>query len=132
MWDSRTRRDFCLLVCAAQMCWVASLSASTIFKSEPFLPFARNLALAPAATHLPGAPAKTVPVLYVYDHCPFCTRVRLALGLKKLIYELRFLANDDVKTPTELVGKKIAPIFALPGEIDPMPESMDIIRPGGL
>ena len=49
--------------------------------------------------------------LYVYDHCPFCVRVRLALGLKNIKHNLHFLANDDVKTPTDLVGKKIAPIF---------------------
>lgn len=52
-----------------------------------------------------------LPSLYVYDHCPFCVRVRLALGLKNVKYNLQFLANDDVATPTALVGKKIAPIF---------------------
>ena len=49
--------------------------------------------------------------LYVYDHCPFCVRVRLALGNKNVKHNLHFLANDDVNTPTKLVGKKIAPIF---------------------
>ena len=49
--------------------------------------------------------------LYVYDHCPFCVRVRLALGMKNVKHNLHFLANDDVHTPTKLVGKKIAPIF---------------------
>jgi hypothetical protein len=52
-----------------------------------------------------------VPTLYVYDHCPFCVRVRLALGIKNVKHNLHFLGNDDVKTPTALVGKKIAPIF---------------------
>lgn len=52
-----------------------------------------------------------LPTLYVYDHCPFCVRVRLALGIKNVKHNLHFLANDDVKTPTSLVGKKIAPIF---------------------
>lgn len=52
-----------------------------------------------------------LPKVYVYDHCPFCVRVRLALGLKNVKHTLHFLANDDVDTPTALVGKKIAPIF---------------------
>lgn len=52
-----------------------------------------------------------LPILYVYDHCPFCVRVRLALGIKNVKHNLHFLANDDIKTPTKLVGKKIAPIF---------------------
>jgi glutaredoxin 2 len=37
--------------------------------------------------------------------------VRLALGVKNVKHLLHFLANDDAHTPTELVGKKIAPIF---------------------
>jgi hypothetical protein len=49
--------------------------------------------------------------LYVYDHCPFCVRVRVALGIKNVKHNLHFLANDDVATPTSLVGKKVAPIF---------------------
>ena len=49
-----------------------------------------------------------LPILYVYDHCPFCVRVRAALGLKNIKHNLHFLANDDVKTPTALVGKKIS------------------------
>jgi hypothetical protein len=52
-----------------------------------------------------------LPTVYVYDHCPFCVRVRLALGFKNVKHNLVFLANDDVATPTSLVGKKIAPIF---------------------
>lgn len=52
-----------------------------------------------------------LPTLYVYDHCPFCVRVRLALGVKNVKHLIHFLANDDVATPTKLVGKKIAPIF---------------------
>lgn len=68
-----------------------------------------------------------LPVLYVYDHCPFCVRVRLALGVKNIKHNLYFLANDDVATPTALVGKKIAPIFAIPADKSIMAESLDII-----
>jgi len=70
---------------------------------------------------------ETLPTLYVYDHCPFCVRVRLALGLKNIKHLIGFLANDDVPTPTALVGKKIAPIFALPEDDLIMGESLDII-----
>ncbi len=48
----------------------------------------------------------TVPILYVYDHCPFCVRVRLAFGLKNIKHELRFLANDDSKKYLALLSFK--------------------------
>jgi len=66
--------------------------------------------------------------VYVYDHCPFCVRVRLALGLKGIKHDLRFLLNDDVETPTKLVGKKVVPILEIPTANLVMPESLDIIR----
>jgi hypothetical protein len=68
-----------------------------------------------------------LPILYVYDHCPFCVRVRFAMGVKNIKHNLHFLANDDVATPTKLVGKKIAPIFEWPEEKLIMSESLDII-----
>jgi hypothetical protein len=52
-----------------------------------------------------------LPTVYVYDHCPFCVRVRLALGIKNIKHNIHFMANDDIPTPTKLVGKKISPIF---------------------
>ena len=52
-----------------------------------------------------------LPIVYVYDHCPFCVRVRLALGIKNVKHNVHFLQNDDIPTPTKLIGKKIAPIF---------------------
>jgi glutaredoxin 2 len=33
------------------------------------------------------------------------------MGVKNVKHLIHFLANDDVATPTSLVGKKIAPIF---------------------
>lgn len=69
-----------------------------------------------------------LPIVYVYDHCPFCVRVRLALGIKNVKHSIHFLANDDVKTPTKLVGKKIAPIFEIPEDKFVMSESLDIIE----
>ena len=52
-----------------------------------------------------------LPIVYVYDHCPFCVRVRLALGVKNVKHNVHFFQNDDIPTPTKLIGKKIAPIF---------------------
>lgn len=69
-----------------------------------------------------------LPVVYVYDHCPFCVRVRLALGIKNVKHLVHFLANDDIPTPTKLVGKKIAPIFSIPEDDFVMGESLDIIE----
>uniref|UniRef100_A0A7S0C2L2 GST N-terminal domain-containing protein n=1 Tax=Proboscia inermis TaxID=420281 RepID=A0A7S0C2L2_9STRA len=69
-----------------------------------------------------------LPILYVYDHCPFCVRVRLALGVKNIKHICHFLANDDIPTPTKLIGKKIAPIFAIPEDDFIMGESLDIIE----
>lgn len=65
------------------------------------------------------------PYLFVYDHCPFCVRVRLALGALDAPHRLVFLENDDVETPTALVGKKIAPIWV--DSDGAMAESLDII-----
>lgn len=44
-----------------------------------------------------------VPRLYVYDHCPFCVRVRFIMGVKNIKHNVVFLANDDIETPTKLV-----------------------------
>merc|ERR1711871_633832 len=37
-------------------------------------------------------------------------------------------ANDDVATPTNLIGKKIAPILVMPNDDVTMPESLDIVK----
>ena len=87
-----------------------------------------------------SAPAMAaLPELYVYDHCPFCVRVRVALGVMGVDYKVLtltltltrwarptprpnpdpnpnpnqviFMGNADVETPTAMVGKKIAPIW---------------------
>lgn len=68
-----------------------------------------------------------LPTLYVYDHCPFCVRVRAAFGLKNIKHNLIFLANDDIDTPTKLIGKKISPILKWDEANVCMPESMDIV-----
>lgn len=68
-----------------------------------------------------------LPIVHVYDHCPFCVRVRFALGVKNIKHTINFLANDDIKTPTKLIGKKMAPIFEIPEDNLIMAESLDII-----
>jgi glutaredoxin 2 len=69
---------------------------------------------------------EVLPKIYVYDHCPFCVRVRLALGAKNVKHEVVFMGNDDVATPTAMVGKKIAPILEDPASGTVMAESLDI------
>lgn len=69
-----------------------------------------------------------LPTLYVYDHCPFCVRVRAAFGLKNVKFNLQFLANDDIATPTNLVGKKISPILEWKLADVCMAESMDQVN----
>ncbi|ETW00630.1 GrxB family glutaredoxin [Aphanomyces invadans] len=67
------------------------------------------------------------PRVYIYDHCPFSTRVRAIFALKGVDVEIVFLQNRDVATPMALVGSKVVPIMETPeGMI--MKESMDIVR----
>ena len=53
-------------------------------------------------------------------------RVRVAAGVLGIKHNLVFMANDDIPTPTALIGKKIAPIWV--DEDGPMMESLDIIE----
>ncbi|POM60185.1 GrxB family glutaredoxin [Phytophthora palmivora] len=66
------------------------------------------------------------PKLYIYDFCPFSCRARVALGIKKVKYDVVFMAFDDVATPTSLVGTKASPIFVPVGE-KPFSESWDVV-----
>ncbi|MDG3088566.1 glutaredoxin 2 [Vibrio hannami] len=64
--------------------------------------------------------------LYIYEHCPFCSRVlyiarKLGVNLEEVV-----VGYDDVETPTTLIGKKKVPILVKDnGEV--MAESGDII-----
>lgn len=64
--------------------------------------------------------------LYIYEHCPFCTRVRLALGLKNVPYETVVIMEGDAETPIRLIGKKAVPILERPDGTH-MGESLDIV-----
>ncbi|CAB1096415.1 unnamed protein product [Ectocarpus sp. CCAP 1310/34] len=72
------------------------------------------------------------PKLWIYDHCPYCVRPRMVFGLKGITHDLAYLSNDDIETPTAMVGKKMVPILELgrPGSDDHeiMAESMDIVK----
>mmetsp|Transcript_1636 Transcript_1636/g.3777 ORF Transcript_1636/g.3777 Transcript_1636/m.3777 type:complete len:336 (-) Transcript_1636:272-1279(-) len=69
-----------------------------------------------------------LPKVYVYDHCPFCVRVRMIYGLKDIRHDLIWLQNDDKKTPSEMhpQNKKVLPIVDNNGKI--IIESMDIVK----
>lgn len=70
---------------------------STTFGVLPLLMSVVNgLVLPPALKPLTARIiVSPTPIVYVYDHCPFCVRVRLAFGFKNIKHEVRFLANDD-------------------------------------
>lgn len=63
--------------------------------------------------------------LYVYDHCPFCTRARMPFGLKGIGFALTFLANDDAATPIGMIGQKMLPVLQEGAGF--MGESLDIV-----
>lgn len=118
-----------ILLSVGSLAWTSPLllrrsftSSTTLFLSssaattEQVMPFAKPERLV----------SENLPVIYCYDHCPFCVRVRLALGLKNVKHRLVFLANDDVVTPTSLVGKKVAPVLEWKDTV--MKESMDIVQ----
>ena len=65
--------------------------------------------------------------LYIYDHCPFCVRARMAAGLFGADVEEVVLANDDEATPIGMIGAKQVPILQKEdGSF--MGESLDIVR----
>ncbi|MDO4708762.1 MAG: glutaredoxin 2 [Pseudomonadota bacterium] len=65
--------------------------------------------------------------LYIYQHCPFCLRVVLLRGLKQLDLPVQVVLENDVDTPTRLIGRKKVPILQK-ADGSAMPESMDIVR----
>ncbi|MBF8673000.1 glutaredoxin 2 [Pseudomonas fulva] len=65
--------------------------------------------------------------LYIYEHCPFCTRARMIFGLKGLPVDLRVIMEGDAETPTRLIGKKAVPILEKDDGTH-MGESLDIVR----
>lgn len=64
--------------------------------------------------------------LFHYDHCPYCVKVRMILGLKDVDFKLVTLLNDDEQTPVKMIGQKMLPILQKPNGSF-LPESLDII-----
>ena len=64
-------------------------------------------------------------ILYHYVHCPFCIRVRMAIGFLNLKYKSVVLRYDDEETPKKLTGRKMLPALTF-GE-NTINESLDII-----
>ncbi|WP_239324336.1 glutaredoxin 2 [Snodgrassella gandavensis] len=65
--------------------------------------------------------------LYLYDHCPYCVRVRMIFGKKIVPVENIYLLNDDEDTPNKLIGTKIVPIL-VKDDGSAMGESLDIVH----
>lgn len=63
--------------------------------------------------------------LFHYIHCPFCLRVRFALGYLKIPWKSHVLAYNDEATPIALTGVKMLPILKTAEKT--MNESLDII-----
>lgn len=65
--------------------------------------------------------------LYIYEHCPYCVKAMMIFGLKKVSYDKIILMEDDIETPTKMVGRKVVPILEKDNGTF-MPESMDIVH----
>lgn len=50
--------------------------------------------------------------LYHYIHCPYCIRVRMALGYLQIAYKSNLLHYADESTPIKCTGKKMAPFIS--------------------
>lgn len=65
--------------------------------------------------------------LFIYDHCPYCVRARMAFGMKNIPVDVSVLSNDDETTPISMIGIKACPILQKPdGSF--MAESMDMVQ----
>ncbi len=65
--------------------------------------------------------------LYHYVHCPFCLRVRMALGFLNISYESIVVDYDNEELPIRLCGKKMLPILEFKNGKN-YNESLDIIK----
>lgn len=65
--------------------------------------------------------------LYIYEHCPFCARVRYVAGMLNIPLDIVAIDYDDDQTTTELVGSKQVPVL-VKDDGTAMVESLDIIK----
>eukprot|EP01134_Creolimax_fragrantissima_P000449 CFRG0449T1 len=52
-----------------------------------------------------------VKTVHLYDHCPYCIRVELALGWMGIQYERELYGYGDMVGPVRLTGKKMLPVL---------------------
>ena len=64
--------------------------------------------------------------LFVYEHCPYCVRVRVALALKGIDCDIEYLRDDDITGHVDKIGVKNVPILQK-NDGTYMGESLDII-----
>ncbi|MBF7682108.1 glutaredoxin 2 [Acinetobacter sp. B5B] len=64
---------------------------------------------------------------YIYEHCPFCLRVRMIAGFKNLPMQYAVIMEGDAETPIQLVGKKVVPILQRE-DGQHMTESLEIVK----
>ncbi|XP_063900070.1 glutaredoxin 2-like [Zophobas morio] len=69
----------------------------------------------------------SVKALHLYDHCPFCVRVELALGWMEISYQRIFYGYGDMEGPKKLTGKKILPVLE-DSDGNYHAESLDIVE----
>ncbi|TKC83087.1 hypothetical protein FAZ69_25675 [Trinickia terrae] len=65
--------------------------------------------------------------LYHFQHCPYCIRVRMALGYLHIEHTSIIVGYDDRATPEALTGVKMLPILTLPDGRS-LNESLSIIQ----
>ncbi len=66
-------------------------------------------------------------ILYHYEHCPFCQRIRLFLGFKGIPYQKKLLSYADTKTQEMLTGMRQLPIMDFEDGVI-INESLNILR----
>lgn len=64
--------------------------------------------------------------LFVFDHCPYCVKVMMLVGLKALPVERVYLQNHDVESRIAMVGANMVPILQK-ADGSFMAESLDIV-----
>ena len=82
---------------------------------------------AESGDHVRLSATSNVMELFIYEHCPFCCRALMIVGLKQLDVDIGIIMEGDVETPTRMVGRKVVPILRRP-DGSHMPESMDIVH----
>ena len=65
--------------------------------------------------------------LFVFDHCPYCVKARMAAGLKNLPVEFEYIQNHDIQARISKVGTNTVPILQK-DDASYMAESLDIVE----